>query len=113
GLLTAFGVGFTPHVQRQARTDLRLRAYPVDLLLHLAIAPVTTFHCIGRGQIPPDLVVKCQDIDNVKVIFSRIWRRNIVQTLYRNRKGRCELRSPSEAHWSTTKSGGMCTWTYD
>jgi hypothetical protein len=49
GLLTAFGVGFTPHVQRQARTDLRLRAYPVDLLLHLAIAPVTTFHRIGRG----------------------------------------------------------------
>src|SRR5215510_15486211 len=49
GLLTAFGVGFTPHVQRQARTDLRLRAYPVDVLLHLAIAPVTTFHRIGRG----------------------------------------------------------------
>ena len=49
GLLTACGVGFTPHVQRQARTDLRLRAYPVDLLLHLAIAPVTTFHRIGGG----------------------------------------------------------------
>ena len=49
GLLTAFGVGFTPHVQRQTRTDLRLRAYPVDVLLPLAIAPVTTFHRIGRG----------------------------------------------------------------
>src|SRR5215831_6103629 len=35
GVLPAFGVGFTPHVQRQARPDLRLRAYPVDLLLHL------------------------------------------------------------------------------
>ena len=49
GVLTAFGVGFTPHVQSQARTDLRLRAYPVDLLLPLAIAPVTTCHRIGRG----------------------------------------------------------------
>jgi len=49
GVLTAFGVGFTPHVQSQARTDLRLRAYPVDLLLPLAIAPVPTFHRIGRG----------------------------------------------------------------
>ena len=52
GVLTAFGVGFTPHVQSQARTDLRLRAYPVDLLLPLAIAPVPTFHRIGRGGQP-------------------------------------------------------------
>jgi hypothetical protein len=34
GVLTAFGVGFTPHIQRKARTDLRLRPHPVDTLLH-------------------------------------------------------------------------------
>jgi hypothetical protein len=51
GLLPAFGLGFTPHIQRQACTDLRLRAYPVDLFLHLAIAPVTPLHRIRRrGQ---------------------------------------------------------------
>ena len=51
GLLTAFGVGFTPHVQRQARTDLLVRPHPVDLLLHLAIAPVAPLHRIrGGGQ---------------------------------------------------------------
>ena len=59
------------------------------------------------SQIPPDLVVKCQAIDIVEVIFSLIWRGNIVQTSWRNRKSRCELLSPSEAHRSTTKSGGM------
>src|ERR1700752_553395 len=48
GLLTAFSVGFTPHIQRQTRTDLRLRPHPVDTLLHLAIAPVAAFHRIGR-----------------------------------------------------------------
>jgi hypothetical protein len=51
GLLTAFGVGFTPHIQRQACTDLPLRPYPVDLFLHLAIAPVAPLHRIrGSGQ---------------------------------------------------------------
>jgi transposase len=45
---------------------------------------------IGKYHIPPDLVVKCQAIDNAEVIFSWIWLRNIVQTSYRNRKGRCE-----------------------
>src|SRR5262245_49276098 len=51
GLLTAFGVGFTPHIQGQAGTDLRLRPHPVDTLLHLAIAPVAPLHCIrGGGQ---------------------------------------------------------------
>src|SRR5919202_3190755 len=51
GLLTAFGVGFTPHVQRQARTDLLVRPLPVDTLLHLAIAPVAPLHGIrGGGQ---------------------------------------------------------------
>src|SRR4029453_3036433 len=48
GLLTAFGVGLTPHIQRQARTDLPLRAYPVDLFLHLAIAPVAPLYRIRR-----------------------------------------------------------------
>jgi len=56
GLLTAFGLGFTPHIQGQAGTDLRLRPHPVDTLLHLAIAPVAPLHRIrGGGQ---QLVVK-------------------------------------------------------
>ena len=46
---TAFGVGFTPHVQRQACADLCLRPHPVDTLLHLAIAPIAAFHRIGGG----------------------------------------------------------------
>src|SRR5215471_15111383 len=51
GLLTAFGLRFTPHIQRQTRTDLRLRPHPVDTLLHLAIAPVAPLHRIrGGGQ---------------------------------------------------------------
>src|SRR5262245_34642731 len=51
GLLTAFGVGFTPHIQGQAGTDLRLRPHPVDTLVHLAIAPVAPLHRIrGGGQ---------------------------------------------------------------
>ena len=50
-MLTACGLGFTPHIQGQPCTDLHLRAYPVDLLLHLAIAPVAPLHRIrGRGQ---------------------------------------------------------------
>ena len=56
GLLTPFGVGFTPHIQGQAGLDLRLRPHPVDTLLHLAIAPVAPLHRIrGGGQ---QLVVK-------------------------------------------------------
>src|SRR5262249_36898033 len=53
GLLTAFGVGFTPHIQRQARTDLRVRAYAIDVALHLTVAPVTAFHGIGGGGQQP------------------------------------------------------------
>jgi hypothetical protein len=50
-LLPAFGLGFTPHIQCQAGTDLYVRAHTVDLLLHLAIAPVAPLHRIGgRGQ---------------------------------------------------------------
>src|SRR5438093_3455693 len=48
GLLTAFGLGFTPHSQCQACTDLHLRAYPVEVFLHLAIAPVASLHRIRR-----------------------------------------------------------------
>ena len=49
-------LGFSPHVQRQACADLGLRAYPVDLFLHLAIAPVAPLHRIRRrGQ---QLVIK-------------------------------------------------------
>src|SRR6266446_8718177 len=51
GLLPAFGLGFTPHIQRQTRTDLLLRPHSVDTLLHLAIAPVAPLHRIrGGGQ---------------------------------------------------------------
>ena len=51
GLWTAFSVGFTPHIQRQAGMALSLRAYPVDLFLHLAIAPVAPLHRMRcRGQ---------------------------------------------------------------
>ena len=53
GLLTAFSVGFTPHIQRQTRTDLRLRAYAIDVALHLTVAPVTAFHGIGCGGQQP------------------------------------------------------------
>ena len=50
-MLTAFGLGFAPHVQRKTGTDLRLRAHPVDLLLHRAIAPVAPLHGMrGRGS---------------------------------------------------------------
>jgi hypothetical protein len=56
GLLTPFGLGFTPHIQGQAGLDLRLRPHPVDTLLHLAIAPVAPLHRMrGGGQ---QLVVK-------------------------------------------------------
>src|SRR5262249_24493875 len=34
-------------------------------------------------------------------------REDVVQTPWRHRQSRCELLSPSEAHWSTTKSAGM------
>ena len=47
--MTPCGLGFTPHVQGQAPTDLRLRTYAIDVALHLAIAPVATFHRIRRG----------------------------------------------------------------
>jgi hypothetical protein len=60
-----------------------------------------------KNQIPPDLVVKSQDIDIAEIILSRIRRPKAVQTLCRNRISRFEQLSTSEAHWSTTKSGGM------
>ena len=56
GVLTAFGLGFTPHIQRKARTNLRLRPHPVDTLLPLAIAPIAPLHRMrGGGQ---QLVIK-------------------------------------------------------
>jgi hypothetical protein len=66
----------------------------------------------GERQIPPDLVVKYQGIDIAGIISSPISRRNSAQRSYRNRKTRFERPSPSEAHWSTTKSGGMCDFLY-
>jgi len=47
--LTAFGLGFPPHVQRKARTDLPLRAHAIDVALPLALAPGAAFPRIGRG----------------------------------------------------------------
>ena len=46
--MTAFALGFAPHVQRHACTDLFLRTYPVDVFLPLAIAPVAPLHRIRR-----------------------------------------------------------------
>ena len=49
--MTPCPLGFLPHVQRQAGADLGSCTYPVDLFLHLAIAPVTPLHRIRRrGQ---------------------------------------------------------------
>ncbi len=49
--MTPFSLGFTPHVQCKACTDLRLRAHAIDVALHLAIAPVPAFHGMrGGGQ---------------------------------------------------------------
>ena len=49
--MTTFALGFTPHVQRQARLDLFVRAHPVDVLLPLAIASVAPLHRMrGGGQ---------------------------------------------------------------
>ena len=51
GVLPAFSVGFTPHIQRQARTNLCVRPHPVDTLLPLARAPIAPLHRIrGGGQ---------------------------------------------------------------
>jgi hypothetical protein len=51
--LTPFSLGCTPHVQRKACTDLRLRAHAIDVAVHLAVAPVPTFHGIGCGGQQP------------------------------------------------------------
>src|SRR5713101_1590933 len=49
--MATFALGFAPHVQSQACPDLCLRAYPVDLLLPLAIASVAPLHRMrSRGQ---------------------------------------------------------------
>jgi hypothetical protein len=59
-------------------------------------------------QIPPDLVVTSQAIDMAEINSSRIGRPNAVPMLCRNRISRFAQLSTSEAHWSTTKSDGMC-----
>src|SRR5215475_5010594 len=59
-------------------------------------------------QIPPDLVVKSQVIDIAEINSSRIRRLNAVPMLCRNRTSRFAQLFTSEAHWSTTKSDGMC-----
>jgi hypothetical protein len=59
------------------------------------------------NQIPSDLVVKCQGIDNAEVIFpadlATDHRPNIMST----QDMRCEPLSLSQAHRFTTKSDGM------
>src|SRR5215216_1190176 len=47
-----------------------------------------------------------------EIILSRIRRPNTVQTLFRNRISWFEQLSTSEAHWSTTKSDGMCIFEF-
>jgi hypothetical protein len=59
------------------------------------------------GQIPPDLVVKRQAIDNAEVTFQLIWRRTIVQTSCRHMISRGKPLPPSQVHRFTTKSDGM------
>src|SRR5690348_16266268 len=50
-LLTAFSLGFTPHIQRKTGTDLLARPHPIETLLHLAIAPIALLHRMrGGGQ---------------------------------------------------------------
>ena len=46
GVLPAFGVRFTPHIERQTRPELLLRPHPIDTLLPLALAPVAPLHGI-------------------------------------------------------------------
>lgn len=50
--MTAFGVGFAPHVQCEAHLDLRLRAHAIDVARHLALAPIAACHRLGRGRQP-------------------------------------------------------------
>src|SRR5688500_20357588 len=56
------------------------------------------------NHIPPDLVVKCQSIDNAEVNFQQLWRRTVVHTACRHRIWWCEPLSPLQAHRFTTKS---------
>ena len=55
-----------------------------------------------------DLVVKSQGVDIIEVILWPLRRFEVVQTSGSNRTSRCERLSPSETHWATTKSDGMC-----
>jgi hypothetical protein len=61
GLLTTFGVGCTPHIERQACTDLSLRADPVALLLPLTLAPVAPLHRM-RGRWQPCVIQQRQGL---------------------------------------------------
>jgi hypothetical protein len=48
-VLTTFGLGFAPHLQRKARTELRWRAHAIDMVWPLARAPVAAFYRMRRG----------------------------------------------------------------
>jgi hypothetical protein len=60
-VLTAFGVGFAPPIQCQARPDLRLRAHAIDVVLPLAIAPVASLYRMRSGG-QPRVVKKWQGL---------------------------------------------------
>src|SRR6516162_6436706 len=62
---------------------------------------------LQKLQIPPDLVVKSQDIDIIGLILPLIRGQNVVETSRRHMKSRFELLSPSKGNWFTTKSDGM------
>ena len=59
--MPAFGVRFTPPIQCQTRTELRVRLHPVDTLLPLAIAPVAPLHRM-RGGGPPLVIQQRQSL---------------------------------------------------
>src|SRR5215471_14661404 len=56
---------------------------------------------------PPDFVVQTDALERAEVIIEPHSRSAVVHMSCQNRTSRGELLSPSEAHWSTTKSDGM------
>jgi hypothetical protein len=86
-------------------TSLTLEEFP-DSTGFLRKCRSRLFSCgegAGRACMD-DFSGKTQAIDIVEVISWPLSRSEVVQTPWRNRQSRCELLSPSEAHWSTTKS---------
>src|SRR4029453_14065256 len=106
GLLTAFGLGFTPHIQGQAGTDLHLCPHPIDTLLHLAIASVarsTAFEVAGSSL----------SSRNVRA-FSKVGEKSFLRVLptWGNRRSRRRrVASLSRAVWvRQRRSNNAYTW---